>query len=733
MLPDDSFFKIKTLITISFILVFQLLYSQNTTIDSLETALKNHKAKDTTRVNILNHLAFHHYRNNPPEATTYVEEALKLAYEIKSEKSIAQSLYIKGFVYMEQANFEVAINNLNNALKHYTSLKDLKGIEKCKNVFGILYSYKGDFKLSLKSYEEGKEIAEKLDDKNSVDKYLYNIGNVYLNTGAYQKAKDNFKEALNINIKEKDSLGMFSNLNSIADVYYEQGNYPLSIKYHNQSLYIVKKIKDSIGIFRSYNNIGNVYRAQRLNDKALLYYNQALAIKAASFNIKNITALKNNIAGIFYDEKDYKSAETYYLESIALSKKIDDKMNLTTAINGLGFIYLDTKKYDKALECFKEALEINALDYTSLNLLDSYQGLAETYFDSKNYELALTNAIKLVKLAKENNVLSHKKNAYNLLYKIYKIKGDYKKAFENHEQYKIVSDSLLNEDNIKKIAEIEYEYKYKSELENAAKRENKLTKTVETTTQDLEKSQRNLLLGIITFLVVAMVLGSIIFYLKLRNSKAKTQNIITEQKLLRTQMTPHFIFNSLSVLQGMILNKEESKSVSYLSKFSKLLRITLENSRDKTVLLSHELEAVENYLSLQNIENEKIAFQLHVDKAIETNIIKVPPMLIQPFVENAIEHAFKNQKDNCVIEIKLTLVDTKLICVILDNGMGIDSSERNSNQNKKSLATKITKERLDYLSKDFKMDASIAIEDRTQYNEQGTQVTIQMPYSTTES
>lgn len=251
------------------------------------------------------------------------------------------------------------------------------------------------------------------------------------------------------------------------------------------------------------------------------------------------------------------------------------------------------------------------------------------------------------------------------------------------------------------------------------------------TSKDLEKSQRNLLLGIIIFLIVAMVLSSIIFFLKLRNSKAKTQNIITEQKLLRTQMTPHFIFNSLSVLQGMILNKEESKSVSYLSKFSKLLRITLENSRDKTVLLSQELEAVKNYLALQHIENDKITFQLNADNTIETNKIKVPPMLIQPFVENAIEHAFNKQKENCIIEIKLTLVDSKLICVILDNGIGVDSSERNFNQNKKSLATKITKERLGYLSKDFKMEASIAIEDRSKYDAQGTQVTIEMSYTKT--
>ena len=89
MLPDDSFFKVKTLITISFILVFQLLYSQNTTIDSLETALKNHKAKDTVRVNLLNHLAFNHYRNNPPKAVAYIEESLELANKLKVQKFIA--------------------------------------------------------------------------------------------------------------------------------------------------------------------------------------------------------------------------------------------------------------------------------------------------------------------------------------------------------------------------------------------------------------------------------------------------------------------------------------------------------------------------------------------------------------------------------------------------------------------------------------------------------------------
>ena len=221
---------------------------------------------------------------------------------------------------------------------------------------------------------------------------------------------------------------------------------------------------------------------------------------------------------------------------------------------------------------------------------------------------------------------------------------------------------------------------------------------------------------------------AIIFFLKLRNEKSKTQNIVIEQKLLRSQMTPHFIFNSLSVLQGMILNKEEKKSVSYLSKFSKLLRITLENSRDKTVSLCQEFTAIENYLALQNLENESYTYTVLVDDTIDRPLFKIPPMLIQPFIENAIEHGFRDQKENRKIDVHLKYLDKKLICTITDNGIGIDTQKEYKNQNKKSLSTIITSERLKILSKDFKMKGSVTIEDRKKYNEQGTVVTLIIPH-----
>uniref|UniRef100_UPI003D6BC9C9 sensor histidine kinase n=1 Tax=Kordia sp. TaxID=1965332 RepID=UPI003D6BC9C9 len=216
---------------------------------------------------------------------------------------------------------------------------------------------------------------------------------------------------------------------------------------------------------------------------------------------------------------------------------------------------------------------------------------------------------------------------------------------------------------------------------------------------------------------------------RLRHVKAKNKNILTEQKLLRSQMTPHFIFNALSVLQGIILNKEQKKSLSYLSKFSKLLRITLENSRDKMVSLDQELIAVENYLALQNIEsNDSYKYSISVDDAIDKSLFEVPPMLIQPFIENAIEHGFNTQSTDRNIAIVLKYTNEELICTITDNGIGIDAKKQTSKKQKKSLATIITSERLRILSEDSKTKGMLTVEDRQKYDEHGTIVTLVMPY-----
>ena len=397
-------------------------------------------------------------------------------------------------------------------------------------------------------------------------------------------------------------------------------------------------------------------------------------------------------------------------------------------MNNIGDVHLRLKDYKAALKFYSEAKLINIEIGDQPGLCNSYLGTASTLVFQKKYKEALDYAIKSKEISDKVGLLDFQSDVNELLSEIYKNLGDYKKAFESHQQFKLFNDSLFNKENIEEIAQIENEYKYKDQLESANNRELKLTQTVKTTSKDLQKSRQDYLYAIIISLLVIMLLGAVIFYLRLRNIKSKTQNIIIEQKLLRSQMTPHFIFNSLSVLQGMILNKEEKKSVMYLSKFSKLLRIILENSRFKTVSLDQELAAIDNYLALQNLENQSYHYSIIVDEHIDQHSIEIPPMLIQPFVENSIEHAFGNQIEDKTIAIHVKYSNEQLICTITDNGIGVNTQKESPRKDKNSLSTTITSERLKILSKDFKKKGSISIVDRKVTNESGTLVTLVIPY-----
>jgi sensor histidine kinase YesM len=128
------------------------------------------------------------------------------------------------------------------------------------------------------------------------------------------------------------------------------------------------------------------------------------------------------------------------------------------------------------------------------------------------------------------------------------------------------------------------------------------------------------------------------------------------------------------------------------------------------------------------LENDNYNYTVSVDASVNEALFEIPPMLIQPFVENAIEHAFSNQQKDRSIAVELTYSNNNLICTITDNGIGIEAIKHKKNQNKKSLSTTITSERVKMLSKDFKTKGSVKVEDRKIYNAQGTMVTLVIPY-----
>lgn len=254
---------------------------------------------------------------------------------------------------------------------------------------------------------------------------------------------------------------------------------------------------------------------------------------------------------------------------------------------------------------------------------------------------------------------------------------------------------------------------------------------------ELEIQERN---KVILFIILGLVV--ILLFIRFRfvsykkqqiinRQKLEFQKIVTEQQLLRTQMNPHFIFNSLISIQSFIISEKSHEAEKFLARFAKLMRGILENSREEFVPLDKEIEILQLYLELEKLRFEnKFDFDIRIGQEVEPEFIHIPPMLIQPFVENAILHGVQGV-DNGQIVVSVKEEDNCIICSIDDNGIGRKKSKEHPVSKKHtSLATKIVQERLKTLSVQLNKAAFYTFEDK--YSKDncplGTTVTLQIPF-----
>jgi len=198
-----------------------------------------------------------------------------------------------------------------------------------------------------------------------------------------------------------------------------------------------------------------------------------------------------------------------------------------------------------------------------------------------------------------------------------------------------------------------------------------------------------------------------------------------EQKALHLQMNPHFVFNCLGSISSFIVQNGTDSALKYLSKFSKLMRLTLEYSKGSLIPIDKEIESLQNYLELEQLRfHNKFEFSIKSSDKVEFNM-GLPPLLIQPFVENAILHGLVPKEGNGKIEVNFDVQNSQLVCIIADNGIGISKSKQikeNSVQAHQSMALEITKKRLEIMEATISKSAQIEIIENN-----GTIVTLRLP------
>lgn len=213
----------------------------------------------------------------------------------------------------------------------------------------------------------------------------------------------------------------------------------------------------------------------------------------------------------------------------------------------------------------------------------------------------------------------------------------------------------------------------------------------------------------------------------------------TEMKALQAQMNPHFIFNSLNSIREMILNNENKDASHYLSKFAHLIRITLDQSSQSMVSLRNTIDYLERYMEMEQIRNDRLTYTIITDEKLDKDEILIPPMLIQPFIENGLWHGVAAADKTIHITIHFKKEDEKIVCIVEDNGVGVNQSQKNKTETAgrhRPLGISNIKNRVKLLNEKYNLNCEVSIRDKKDIpgsTETGTQVMISLPLEINEA
>ncbi|WP_333886921.1 sensor histidine kinase [Sphingobacterium siyangense] len=360
---------------------------------------------------------------------------------------------------------------------------------------------------------------------------------------------------------------------------------------------------------------------------------------------------------------------------------------------------------------------LNAYAYANLakNFLNNHQVDSAIYYFNAGLQFIKTHK------GKQNKLFY-----YQNLQVAHALKGDYERAYftldSAYQDYKNSTKSIENE----RINEINT--RYETEKKDQAI---KLLKTTNAFNHKIMVQQRWI------FVILFALIFSIAFFIYYRNKQkllkninqrivAENRQLILEQKTRQNQLNPHFIYNAIANLQGLISSEQKAKANQYLILLSRQIRDILELNREEYISLDQEIKSLKNYILLQQMRYQDV-FDFEIESGnLDVDDVMIPPMLIQPFVENAIEHAFKNLNYRGQLQILFNQEADQLHIVISDNGWGMQSYQKN-NAHKTSLSQVITKERLELLFNDPHQKARIEIKPNYREDKSGYRVELYIP------
>ncbi|MEP7265916.1 MAG: tetratricopeptide repeat protein [Bacteroidota bacterium] len=565
-----------------------------------------------------------------------------------------------------------------------------------------------DFKKALPCFNKSIEIGYKEKLPVILADAYNNKGIVFIMSGEHAKALAYMDSALKYHKSTGNKQGIANVMGNIGNLYHSTGDNTKSLQYQLICLQMREELNDTTRLGPTYNGIANIYLAQHDDEKALLWYRKCLDMNRRLGNRIHEVAALCNIGIVLVRQNKLKEATAVYQMASSIADSTNNKDGKASAYMGFSQIYIEKKMFNDALSYEKKALEMMNETGNQFKENEAYGKIGEIYFDMNDYGKSIEYFTLFLNKSTEMGMKTQQRSALSNLADCYEKNGNVAMAYKYLSEYTKLNDTLLNDEKIKQATAMQTQF----ETERKEKENVILESKLKVQTLEL-MNNRYLLSGLGLLLILSVITASLL--MRQNKLKAKQESLQLEQKLLRSQMNPHFIFNCLTTIESFIYENQPMEAGRYLSDFARLMRLILENSQEEYIPLNKEIKTLEYYLSLQKLRLEDhLTYEITTEGIDDPEGIDIPPMLTQPFIENAIEHGFRGISKEGHIDVAFHLIGRdKLQVQVTDNGRGINTTlQDNTNTRKhKSMALQITKERLMVLNKTKKQKVEFSISD----------------------
>ena len=692
----------------------------------------------------------------------------------KSDKAVSDATFsIRGSVYDKETrqpydDVEILINggrytttDFNGRFTVQAKIGD-ELIISHKDFETIYYTIKTNERISIEVIENNRT-GRSLKTNSDIKRFneMIDSADVYLKKDAEKSIKF-IGDALNVNIDLNQSAEAHELLGDVY-MYWKQHDlaisaYKISLQNYNRNSTNLKLARaffnngdtqKSISTYQSLDKkslsnyektillegIGDAYLKMQNFTKAISSYQEGLAVAKQHLIAPKITDLNSKIAQAYNQKGEKEKAKTYYNNSLNLAAKENKKRAVEEQIQVAEFNSANEDYFDeialrkKAIEGIKD-IEKDSIIPNESPITSQKQNykIGNAYLLQNDLDSAITYFEKSKEEADEKGDLDVKMNSTRKLSEVNFRSGNIEKGIAYSEEFENVVDELYAQ-KVQEISQAARRSRSIAEQQNritSLESDRALSKSKYELTQERNKSQQLIIYSLIGGLLLLLVTAYFMYkYIK----QQRLANNLLALKSLRSQMNPHFIFNALNSVNSFIASNDERTANKYLSDFSQLMRSVLENSEEDFIPLKKEVELLELYTKLEHFRfQDKFDYSINVDESIDVEEFQIPPMLLQPYIENAVWHGlrYKTEKGHLRIAIKPRSKD-EITITITDDGIGRERSKalKTTNQKKQnSKGMNNIKKRVAILNEMYKDKVDVTIEDYQDLNDAGTKVVV---------